>query len=167
MKAPITIQQAGEEDAKALQEALWPDSTHWTIEAMLRHIKNQNGRGHSAIALLHGHIVGYGQVMRWIGAAEISELVVVPLHRGKGIGTALIDHLCWVAAGWGERTVEIGAREANVLALNLYERLGFQRQRVIFADVGQGREPIVYLRKPLGATDESASEDSGVPPEPG
>ncbi len=44
-----------------------------------------------------GEIVGYGRVCRFGEMEELTELMVLPAHQGKGIGRALLER-CWPGA---------------------------------------------------------------------
>jgi len=60
--------------------------------------------------------------------AHIFLLYVVPEHRRRGVGTALMCH----AEGWakarGDRQIGLQVFEVNQSAMNLYRNLGYQTQ---------------------------------------
>ncbi len=97
------------------------------------------------VAEANGEIVGFGQLTRWGWRGEICNLIVRENWRGKGIGTALIRQLIEIARQLGLREVEIGGAEANPRALALYRRLGFEDERRVLLDLGEGNEPVIYL----------------------
>ena len=47
------------------------------------------------------------------------------------------------------RCIEIGAAVANPRAVALYRRLGFRDERQLFLNLGNGNEPVIYLRLEL------------------
>jgi ribosomal protein S18 acetylase RimI-like enzyme len=57
--------------------------------------------------------------------AEIESLVVDPAHRGKGIGTRLMDAVDEELARLGITDVVVGALPGNAQVLELYRRRGF------------------------------------------
>ncbi len=57
--------------------------------------------------------------------ALLDELYVVPRRRGRGIGSAIIDHLLLVALAMGVGRIEINVDEGDVDARRFYERHGF------------------------------------------
>lgn len=64
-------------------------------------------------AMAHGGVLGVG---------------VLPEHRGKGIGSALIRATMDRARAAGMTRIELAVREHNARAIALYERLGFVRE---------------------------------------
>jgi ribosomal protein S18 acetylase RimI-like enzyme len=60
--------------------------------------------------------------------AHIFLLYVVPEHRRRGIGSALMTHAEAFAHERGDRQVGLQVFTANQAALSLYERLGYQVQ---------------------------------------
>ncbi|MFO0909466.1 MAG: GNAT family N-acetyltransferase [Isosphaeraceae bacterium] len=56
-------------------------------------------------------------------ADRVVDIVILPEHRGRGIGTAALRHVLSEAAAAG-RPVHLSVRHGNP-ALRLYERLGF------------------------------------------
>lgn len=77
---------------------------------------------------------------------EIADLAVSPAHRGKGVGTALIDALSRVARYAGYDSVEISVMRGNSRARALYERLGFVQDREFTI---RGAASVIVLRKEL------------------
>ncbi|XGV98980.1 MAG: GNAT family N-acetyltransferase [Leptolyngbya sp. BL-A-14] len=60
--------------------------------------------------------------------AHVFLLYVLPEHRRKGIGTALMLHAEAWAIARGDRQMGLQVFQANHAALNLYKGLGFQTQ---------------------------------------
>jgi ribosomal protein S18 acetylase RimI-like enzyme len=58
--------------------------------------------------------------------AEVCELSVLAAHRGKGIGTALLEAAQQLAVAAGASSFRIGADARNLAAIRLYERFGFR-----------------------------------------
>jgi ribosomal protein S18 acetylase RimI-like enzyme len=71
-----------------------------------------------------GEPAGRLYVARWDDEIRIIEIALLPEHRGRGVGTALIRELLEEAAQNGQR-VSIHVEKHNP-ALRLYERLGFE-----------------------------------------
>ena len=62
----------------------------------------------------------------WIGG-----LGVVPAARRRGVGRQLMDAVLAAASGVGMRRVSLEVLEPNTGAIALYERLGFERTRML------------------------------------
>ncbi len=60
--------------------------------------------------------------------AHIFLLYVVPEHRRRGIGTALMKYVENWATQRGDRQIGLQVFQSNQPALNLYDRLGYQTQ---------------------------------------
>jgi ribosomal protein S18 acetylase RimI-like enzyme len=60
--------------------------------------------------------------------AHIFLLYVVPEHRRRGIGTALMKYLETWAMQRGDRQIGLQVFQSNTPALNLYSQLGYQTQ---------------------------------------
>jgi ribosomal-protein-alanine N-acetyltransferase len=75
-----------------------------------------------------GSVVGYGVCGRAGRRGFVQRLAVEPSAHGHGYGRALvIDGLQWLRRRGVDRVV-VNTQESNGRALELYERLGFQRQ---------------------------------------
>jgi ribosomal protein S18 acetylase RimI-like enzyme len=60
--------------------------------------------------------------------AHIFLLYVVPSHRRRGVGKALMQHIENWAKQRGDRQIGLQVFTANTPALNLYQNLGYQTQ---------------------------------------
>mgnify|MGYP006295172337 CR=1 FL=1 len=63
------------------------------------------------------------------GAAEIVYLGVVPEHRGRGLGKALVTRAVTAPLGAGRDTIQVIADAANGPAMSVYEGTGFTESR--------------------------------------
>jgi ribosomal protein S18 acetylase RimI-like enzyme len=81
------------------------------------------GRSHQVV-LLDGEPVGRLYLARTDGEILIVDIALLPEHRGRGIGTALLRDVLAEADADGKR-VTIHVERLNP-ALALYERLGFR-----------------------------------------
>lgn len=146
----IKLRALQRNDAALLWRGLWRFRTaEKCIELVERVLRAEaRGRGYAVVALddVTGDIIGFGQIISWVRCAEISDLLVEPAQRERGIGTAMIQYLSRRAHELNSACVEIGAARSNPRALALYRRLGFVDAYEIPLDLGRGVEPIVYLR---------------------
>ncbi|WET75983.1 MULTISPECIES: GNAT family N-acetyltransferase [Rhizobium] len=80
-------------------------------------------KGEIFVAELAGVIVGWGA--REGERNYVSDLWVHPDCQGKGVGQALLLHLCELMATEGLATVRLETHARNERAIRLYERCGF------------------------------------------
>jgi ribosomal protein S18 acetylase RimI-like enzyme len=92
------------------------------------------------LASLDKRLVGYALVHvtpaldTWAGdtwetgdrIAELESLAVLPVHRGRGIGQALLDRCHQELEALGVEDIVVGVLAGNSGAIRLYERLGYR-----------------------------------------
>ncbi len=80
------------------------------------------------LAFEDNHLVGKAHI-RWDHhGATLSDIAVLPIRQGKGLGTALISHCINYALSEGKPNLNLDVETHNQKALNLYTRLGFLTQ---------------------------------------
>lgn len=79
----------------------------------------------------------------------IRKIAVHPRHRGKGIGTQLIDAVVAQPAGRHVRAVDLHVHPSNTGAVRLYERLGFTIVRIEQPEYAEGQD-YYLMRLKLG-----------------
>jgi ribosomal-protein-alanine N-acetyltransferase len=99
------------------------------------------------VARLGGRIVGFCNY--WLVTTELHILAIAthPDHRGRGIGTRVLDHVLAVARDTGCSLATLEVRRSNVPAIALYERAGFKTVHVrarYYQD--DGEDALVMLR---------------------
>ena len=86
------------------------------------------------VALVDDRVVGWCDILPLDRPVKshggVLGLGILPEHRGRGIGTALIEAALVAAKASGLTRVELVVREGNGRAIALYERLGFAREGV-------------------------------------
>ena len=97
-------------------------------------------QGRMFVAEVDGAVVGFVCVYGYVPQEEldespepyafVSDLVVMPAHRGSGIGQRLLEAAEVYARACGMAKLKIGVLRRNEGALRLYERLGFRQYRV-------------------------------------
>jgi ribosomal protein S18 acetylase RimI-like enzyme len=78
------------------------------------------------VAMRGGEEIGRLYIDRWPSQHCIIDIALLPEHRGKGLGEALLRDLMDEAAGFG-KTVMIYVEKFNP-AMRLYRRLGFKTE---------------------------------------
>lgn len=153
---PYTIRPVLLRDAVALCADCWQDRSEAHATELIRRIQRfaERGRGLGIVVVVPGsvQVVAYGQITLWTRCAEISDLIVSAESRSSGIGTAMIQYLVQAARGIQADCIEIGAAFSNPRALALYRRLGFVDAYQLMLNLGQGNEPVMYLRLDLYCT---------------
>lgn len=79
----------------------------------------------------------------------IRKIAVHPRHRGKGVGTRLIEAVVAEPAGRRVREVDLHVHPSNTGAVKLYERLGFSIVRIEQPEYAEG-EDYYLMRLKLG-----------------
>ncbi len=96
----------------------------WSSRFFLQELKVPCAR--SLLAILDGKAVGY--VIYWLVANEVDihNLAVIPVHRRRGLGTALLQAVIEEAQQRKSERVTLEVRKSNEAAQKLYCSLGFK-----------------------------------------
>lgn len=113
--------------ARTVEQYLGKETPLWWVElanseltAVLPHFSRQ-----PVACLWVGNVVDQ---VHGYACAHIFLLYVVPEHRRRGIGTALMQYVEDWARARGDRQIGLQVFQSNQPALNLYNRLGYQTQ---------------------------------------
>lgn len=140
-------------DVPVLHDICWPERPLTYANHLIKRARQiaLQGRGLGVVVVGAGSddLRAFGQLTMWPRGGEISDLVVGDAHRGKGIGTTVIQYLVQVAREMRADCVEIGVAHSNTGALALYRRLGFVDDHNVVINLGDGPEPVLYLRLDL------------------
>ena len=117
----------------AVEEASF--STPWSHEAFAFELDNPLGV--YLVAEEEGEVLGYGGFRFLFDQGDLTNIAVLPLYRGKGIGAAILLSLLKLALLKGVKEMFLEVRESNEVARRLYESFGFQ---------AAGRRPGYYSR---------------------
>lgn len=107
----------------AIEQAVFP--TPWTLDSFYYEM-NENQFAHYLVAEYEGEIVGFCGVWLVIDAAQITNVAVVEKMRGKKLGEALMQEAIRMAKEANMDVMTLEVRVSNVVAQNLYRKLGFQ-----------------------------------------
>ena len=75
-------------------------------------------------------LVGYVINSRYVDAWHVMNVAVHPDRHGRGIATALLQHLFEITADDERRGYTLEVRVSNEGAIRLYERLGFEARGI-------------------------------------
>lgn len=107
----------------AIELATFP--TPWTLDSFHYEMR-ENQYAHYIVAEDEMEIIGFCGMWLVIDAAQITNVAVVESARGKGIGEALMKEAIRVAREAEMEVMSLEVRVTNVVAQNLYRKLGFQ-----------------------------------------
>jgi len=99
------------------------------------------------ISYYEGQLAGCGGVKMFDDYGEVKRMFVRPMHRGKGLGKAMLNRLAEYAQSNGAKLLRLETGIYEVEAIGLYESWGFSRRRP-FGEYLE--DPLsVYLEKQL------------------
>ena len=78
----------------------------------------------------NGALVGYLIVSRYVDAWHVMNVAVDPEHRGRGVGTMLLERLFDLTAEDAHRGYTLEVRVSNDVAIRLYEQAGFRARGI-------------------------------------
>lgn len=134
-KPNITVRPMRIEDLDQVLEverASFP--TPWTKEAFYREL-TQNRLACYLVALADGRVIAYAGAWLILDEAHVTNIAVHPSFRGRKVGELLMRSLMLLARSKGARQMTLEVRASNLVAQNLYRKLGFSTQ---------GRRPKYY-----------------------
>lgn len=107
-------------------EARFP-SDRLSARQFRRHLQSRSAW--LGVADVAGRVAGYALVFfrRGAGRARLYSIAVDPTVRGQGLGTCLLVAAEAAARARGATGLALEVRTDNVVAIQLYERAGYQR----------------------------------------
>jgi len=113
-----------------LAQVDWPEAQkeaflRMQFEAQHRHYREHYPRARFDVVLVDGEPAGRLYVDVWRDQIRLVDVALLPVHRGRGLGTRLIRSVLDQGEADG-KPVTIHVEQFNP-ALRLYERLGFRR----------------------------------------
>lgn len=142
----FSVRQAQRADLLAvfrIEQASFPQP--WPFQAFERFL----GEPGFLVADQDGTIVGYivadsvpnhGQAI-----GHVKDFAVHPEHRGRGIGTSLLQRTLANLAMQGVHTVKLEVRENNDPAIRLYRQLGFTHRQTVPRYYGNGEDALIMV----------------------
>jgi [ribosomal protein S18]-alanine N-acetyltransferase len=100
--------------------------TPWSREAFVNEVKN-NQFATYFVAEDQGRVIGYIGCWIIIDEANITNVAVLPEYRGQKIGEALLRTAMELARLKQATKMSLEVRVSNMVAQNLYSKLGFKR----------------------------------------
>jgi len=109
----------------------------------------------SVVLELCGSAVGYIGSQKVLDELQITNVAVHPDHRGKGLGSALLEEFLAMAERLSIATVSLEVRVSNTAALSLYEKFGFLRVGTRRGFYKNPREDAIIMVKELKNQDQT------------
>ncbi len=73
-----------------------------------------------------GEIAGYGGITIAADSADVDNIAVAEQYRRGGVGTAILNGLCNLAASKGAKEIFLEVRVSNSAAMSMYLKCGFK-----------------------------------------
>lgn len=98
-------------------------SMPWSEEAFLDMIEKRDARYY--VAEEDGRLLGGCGVLLIVGEGNITNVVIAPEERNRGVGTGLLQYMMAEGEREGLTAYTLEVRVSNAPAIHLYEKLGF------------------------------------------
>jgi ribosomal-protein-alanine N-acetyltransferase len=98
-------------------------SMPWSAASFLEMIEKEDARYY--VAEEDGQLLGGCGVLMIVGEGNITNVVVTPEMRNKGVGTGLLQHMMTEGQKEGLTAYTLEVRVSNAQAIHVYEKLGF------------------------------------------
>jgi [ribosomal protein S18]-alanine N-acetyltransferase len=122
----ITFRRANVEDIDqihAIEHVCFPNP--WSRTAFINEIVNNHFATYFIVEIEEKQI-GYCGVWVIIDEAHITNIAILPEYQGHKFGEALLRNVMMFAKASGAKTMSLEVRVSNLVAQNLYRKLGFQ-----------------------------------------
>ena len=96
----------------------------WSRESILREV-TENACARYMTLRMDGRVIGYAGVWFVLDEGHITNIAVHPDYRGQGYGEMVTRAMIQLAADSGMNWMTLEVRRSNVVAQNLYHKLGF------------------------------------------
>jgi ribosomal-protein-alanine N-acetyltransferase len=98
-------------------------SMPWSAASFLEMIEKEDARYY--VAEEDGQLLGGCGVLMIVGEGNITNVVVAPEMRNKGVGTGLLQYMMEEGQKEGLTAYTLEVRVSNAQAIHVYEKLGF------------------------------------------
>ena len=123
MGVPVIRQMVADDITAVMEVDKASFSSPWTEEIFhLELDKNENA--HYYVMILDDKIIGYAGMWVVIDDAQITNIAVLPEHRGHKLGETLFNFLCQKAILMGVSQLSLEVRVSNVIAQKMYRKFG-------------------------------------------
>lgn len=100
----------------------------WSFESLKSELDNKFAK---YVVLKNGNsIVGYGGMWVIIDEAHVTNVAVHPEARGHGAGDIIVEALFRICRKQKVTGITLEVRSSNFIAINLYEKYGFEKEGI-------------------------------------
>ncbi|MBD5492070.1 MAG: ribosomal protein S18-alanine N-acetyltransferase [Lachnospiraceae bacterium] len=103
-------------------------SMPWSAASFLQMIRSEDARYY--VAEEDGKLLGGCGLLLIAGEGNITNVVVAPEARGRGVATGMLTHLLAAGDREGITAYTLEVRVSNQAAIGLYEKLGFASEGI-------------------------------------
>jgi len=96
---------------------------------------------------VRGYIVADTVSGRGFPMGHVKDLAVHADHRGRGVGSRLLERAVGRLEHDGVRAIKLEVRESNDPALSLYRSYGFEYRKTLSAYYDDGEDALLLVRK--------------------
>lgn len=95
----------------------------WSYKMLVSSFQTESFFG--LVAEDDGEIAGYGGITVAADSADVDNIAVTEQYRRGGVGTAILNGLCNLAASKGAKEIFLEVRVSNSAAMSMYLKCGF------------------------------------------
>lgn len=106
----------------AIETATFP--TPWSEQSFIDEM-TKNVCARYMVAEEDGQVIAFAGAWMILDEGHITNIAVDARHRSKGVGKAVTDALKQYAANLGVQYMTLEVRRSNLVAQNMYKKLGF------------------------------------------
>ena len=103
--------------------------TPWSIESFQKELKDNRLAYYYVVEEL-GKVIAYGGMWIVIDESHVTNIAVLPEYRGLGVANVLVNGMIEMAKEMNVFNMTLEVRVSNESAIKLYEKHGFERNKI-------------------------------------
>lgn len=111
-------------EIQKMERAVYPNP--WSEKSMASSIQHSSCHGVKMCSADGAQVLGYAFLLISCDDAELLNLTIKPEHQAQGLGEKLLRQLLSMGKEAGVKRVFLEVRKSNIVAIKLYQKLGFQ-----------------------------------------
>lgn len=117
----------------------------WSRNAMEKELGNNFAR--YIVIKYKNEVIGYGGMWLILDEAHITNIAVLPEHRGIGAGNIIVKTLIDICTAENILSLTLEVRKSNELAQRLYSKFGFVSEGVRIGYYANNKEDAIIMWK--------------------